>query len=147
MYSFWQERLGKTLLDACTKHWESPSEMMLRLHQYQGVIQKRSEAFLEVFLKSLLWNQMEKGFEVCGRRLALVAKHYEGEGQEERLIAVPEATRSGDVVYWTLQEGDRTPSSGSMLIVLRPCRVEISKYQQLKISILPRDFDTKGAIS
>jgi hypothetical protein len=95
---------------------------------------------------------MEEGFEFGGRRLALVAKRDEGEGVEERLIAVPEATRSGDVIYYAIQdvpntfykEGFRFPGSGSIPIVLRPCRDEISAAEDIDITKKLRDKGCKS---
>jgi hypothetical protein len=139
MYSFWRERLGETLLDVCLKHRASVYEMMPRPDQYESLIVKRPEPFFEVFLKRLLSQQMEEGFEFCGRLLALIAKRDEGEDQEERLIAVPEATRSGDVIYWTLQEDKRIPYAGGMPIVLRPCRDEVSAAEDIDIAKRLRD--------
>jgi hypothetical protein len=50
MYSFWQERLGETLLDTCIDRWTGPYDMMPRLDQYEGVITTgKSVPFLVVF--------------------------------------------------------------------------------------------------
>jgi hypothetical protein len=122
--------------------WASPSQMMLRLDQYEGVIAKRSELFLEVFVNYLLRQGTARGFESYGRRLALIAKRDEGEDQEERLRAVPEATRSGDVIYYTLDNGTTTRRNGNILllpIVLRPCGDEISAAEDIDIVKKLRD--------
>jgi hypothetical protein len=138
MYSFWQERLGKTLLDACMNRRANPDEPMSRLDQYEGVITKRSKPFLEMFLEHSLRDQMARGFEFCGRRLALIGKCDGGERQDERLIAVPEATRSGDVIYDAMGEDFWIKS-----IVLRPSRDEISVAEDIDIVKKLRDKGCK----
>jgi hypothetical protein len=135
MYSFWQERLGDILLDArMPGQLETPYEMKSRLDQYESTSTNPPEPFLEVFLKYLLRKQIFKGFQFCGRRLALVAKHDEWEGLEERLVAVPEATRPGDIIYHAIQE-----EISHLQIIVRPCKDEISTAEDIDISKKLRD--------